>query len=135
MEDEIFRITKDVERARDLLEIAKERVEIIKLIPRDKTYKIIEDYYEIILELMTAIMYCDGYKTLNHVDLINYISANCKKELNESQIRIIDTMRKSRHGIVYYGRKITIDFLINNEDNIKDVIKILMAILENKLNK
>lgn len=133
MEEGIFRITKDIERAKDLLIMSKERQEMINLIPKDKTYKIIEDYYEIILELMTAIMYCDGYKTLNHVDLINYISANCKKELNESQIRIIDTIRKSRHGIVYYGRKITADFLFNNEQEINKIITILNNILEKRL--
>lgn len=132
MEDEIFKISKDKERAKDLLEMAKERLEMLKLIPKDKAYKIIEEYYEIIKELLTAIMYIDGYKTLSHVKLIEYFSTNYK-ELDETQIKLIDTLRKFRIGIVYYGRKISKDFLINNEEEIKKIISVLIKLVKNKL--
>ena len=78
MDEEIFKISKDKERAQDLLEMAKERLELLKLIPKDKTYKIIEEYYEIIKELLTAVMYLDGYKTLSHIKLIEYFSSRYK---------------------------------------------------------
>ena len=73
MEEEIFKISKDISRAKDLFQISKERLEIIEILPKDKTYKIIEEYYEIILELMTSIMYLDGYKTLSHIKVLEYI--------------------------------------------------------------
>ena len=120
MEDEIFKISKDKERAKDLFEMAKERLELLKLIPKDKSYKIIEEYYEIIKELLTAIMYLDGYKTLSHIKLIEYFSSNYR-ELDEVQIKLIDTLRRFRIGIVYYGRKISQEFLINNEKEIKKI--------------
>ena len=41
-DDEIFKISKEKDRASDLFEMAKERLEIIKILPRDKSYKIIE---------------------------------------------------------------------------------------------
>lgn len=132
MDEEIFRISKDKERARDLFEMAKERLDLLKLIPKDKSYKIIEEYYEIIKELLTAIMYLDGYKTLSHVKLIEYFSSNYK-ELDEKQIKLTDTLRKFRIGIVYYGRKISREFLINNEDEIKEIISILMKLVDRKL--
>jgi len=132
MDDEIFRISKDKERAKDLFEMAKERLELLKLIPKDKAYKIIEEYYEVIKELLTAVMYIDGYKTLSHIKLIEYFSSNYK-ELDENQIKLIDTLRKFRIGIVYYGRKISQEFLINNEDEIKSIISILMKIIRRKL--
>lgn len=103
MDEDIFKISKDIERAKDLFQIAKERLDIIKILPRDKPYKILEEYYEIVLELITAIMYADGYKTLSHVSAIGYIS-RCKI-LSENQVSIAETMRKLRHGIVYYGKK------------------------------
>jgi len=130
--DEIFKISKDKERAEDLFEMAKERLELLKLIPKDKAYKIIEEYYEIIKELLTAIMYIDGCKTLSHIKLIEYFSSNYK-ELDENQIKLIDTSRKFRIGIVYYGRKISQEFLINNEDEIKNIISILMKLVRGKL--
>ena len=125
MEDEIFKISKDRERAKDLLEMAKERLDLVKLIPKDKAYKIIEEYYEIIKELLTAIMYLDGYKTLSHVKLIEYFASNYK-QLDENQIRLIDTLRKFRIGIVYYGRKISQDFLLNHEKEIKKIMQVLI---------
>ncbi len=89
-------------------------------------------YYEIIKELLTATMYLDGYKTLSHVALIDYFF-NHYKELGEKDIKLIDTLRKYRHGIVYYGKKISQDFLTNNEDDIKRIIKILNTFLKKKL--
>jgi hypothetical protein len=132
MEDEIFKISKDFARAQDLLNISKERIEIIKILPRDKPYKILEEYYEILLGLITAIMYIDGYKTLSHVSAIEYISKNYKV-ISENQIRIIDTIRKLRHGILYYGKKVKEEYLINNEDEIKNIISILDKCVKDKL--
>ena len=132
--EEVFRISKDKERAKDLFEMARERLELLGLIPKDKAYKIIEEYYEIIKELFTAIMYNDGYKTLSHVKLIEYFSSKYRK-LDEKQIKLVDTLRKFRIGIVYYGRKISQEFLINNEDEIKRIVAILMKLVEDKLSK
>ncbi len=132
--DEIFRVSKDKERAEDLYEMAKDRIELLNLIPKDKSYKIVEECYEIIKELLTALMYLDGYKTLSHVKLIEYFSNNYE-ELEERQIKLIDTLRKFRNGIVYYGRKISREFLINNEDEIKNIVSILFRLTERKLRK
>lgn len=131
MED-IFKISKNKGRAKNLFEMANERLELLKLIPKDKAYKIIEEYYEIIKELLTAIMYLDGYKTLSHVKLIDYFSSHYK-QLEHRDIELMNTLRKFRIGIVYYGRKISVDFLINNEEDIIRVIKTLLKIVENKL--
>jgi len=130
--EEIFKITKDRERAEDLFIMAKERLDIIKILPKDKTYKIIEEYYEIIVELITSVMYLDGYKTLSHVELINYFKKNYS-ELDDSEIQLSDSLRKFRHGIVYYGKKISSEFLENNEKNIQKIISKLIKFTEKKL--
>lgn len=132
MTDEIFKISKDIDRARDLYKISKERIDIIKILPRDKPYKILEEYYEIVLGLITAIMYLDGWKTLSHVSAIDYISKNYKI-LSDNQAKIIDTMRKLRHGVVYYGKKVKEEYLTNNESEIKNIISILNNCIKNKI--
>ncbi len=134
MDDKIFRISKDMARAKDLLDISIERLDIIKILPKDKTYKILEEYYEIFLGLITAIMYSEGYKTLSHVSAIDYISNNCKS-ISKNQIRIIDSVRKLRHGIVYYGKKIKEEYLINNEDKINEIINILIKYVKERICK
>lgn len=132
MDDEIHKISKDKERSKDIIWMAKDRLGLIKLIPREKTYKLIEEYYEVIKEMLTATMYLDGYKTLSHVKLIEYFASNYE-ELNDSEIKLIDTLRKFRHGIVYYGRKISEEFIENNEKEIREIIKKLIKLSEFKL--
>ena len=131
MDEEIFRITKDMERAGDLLEMAKERIDMIKILPRDKPYKFVEEYYEIIKELLTALMYLDGYKILSHKKLIEYFADN--NEIEHSEIKLVDSLRKFRNDIMYYGKKISQDFLTNNEDEINRIIKMLVNLTEKKL--
>ncbi len=130
--DDVFKISKDIPRAKSLFEISKERLEIIKVLPRDKTYKIIEDYYEIVLELLTSVMYADGFKTLSHISVIDYFFKNYKI-LSPNQFNIIDTMRKYRNSIVYYGKKISADYLTNNEGEIKKIIFKLQVFVGKKL--
>jgi len=131
-EDKIFRINKDKERAEDLIRMASERFADLSLIPRERIYRIIEEYYEIIKELLTAIMYLDGFKTLSHIKLIEYFSKTYNL-LTENQIKLIDTLRKFRIGIVYYGRKISKEFLINYESEIKKIIKILLTYTKKRI--
>ncbi|MEK6873414.1 MAG: hypothetical protein AABW91_01095 [Nanoarchaeota archaeon] len=133
MSEGIFKITKDIERAEDLFQMAQERLkEIITILPKEKYYKITEEYYEILVQLMTSLMYSDGYKTLSHVALIEYVAEN-NKDLSPNEIKLIDTLRKFRHGTVYYGKKIGSEFLINHEDEIKVIIGKLSKIVKNKI--
>ena len=133
MEEGIFRINKDKERAKDLFVMAGERLnDILKVLPRDRPYRIMEEYYEIILELLTALMYADGFKTLSHVSAIEYCAKNYEC-LTENESKIIDTLRKFRHGIVYYGRKVSGNYLINNEEPIKKIITKLSKLVNSKI--
>lgn len=86
MED-VFKISKDKTRAQDLYSMAKERLkDIIPVIPKDKSYKIIEEYYEIFVQLITSLMYSDGYKTLSHVSLIEYLSGNYQSRRSNKRV-------------------------------------------------
>ena len=132
MEDEIFKISKNEVRVESLVEMAKERLHDIN--HSSKPYKIVEEYYEIIKELITSLMYCDGLKTLSHKMLIVYL-AETHKEFYASEIIVIDNLRKLRNNIVYYGQKVEKDFLINHEKEIMNIIKKLIMIAENKIKK
>lgn len=127
--EDIFRISKDLERARDLLEMSKESLnQIIKVIPKSLPHKILVEYYEIAVQLMTSIMYSKGYKTLSHISLIKFLSNH---GFSYNEIKILDEMRKFRHGLVYYGRKDGGNFYINHEAEIKKIIKKLLNFAEN----
>ena len=132
MEKRIFRISKNPARAKSLFLMAKDRLPDIK--EQKKPYKKVEEYYEIIKELITGIMYFDGFKTLSHISLLEYIKEEYLEEITKQELNIIDILRKLRNDILYYGQKIDQSFLDNYEENIKQIINKLIIILSKKLN-
>ncbi len=130
MSEEIFKISKNTVRAEALKEMAVERLEDIK--KEDKIYKIVEQYYEIIKELITAIMYSDGFKTLSHKSLKLYLEKNYNKYLSRDEFILIDETRRLRNDILYYGKKIDPAFLVNKEAQIKIIINKLIKIVDEK---
>ena len=131
-DEEIFRISADIPRARDLIEMAKERLNIvIRSIPREVPYKFLEEYYETALQLITAIMYSEGFKTLSHIKAIEYMKKY--NELSSFELEILDKMRKFRHGTVYYGKKESGNFFINHEKDIKTIIQKLLLLAEKNI--
>jgi hypothetical protein len=120
---EIFKITKDERRANALVEMAKNRYSNLKELK--EPYRIIEEYYEIIKELITSIMYKSGFKTLSHKALVEFAQANIKF-LSSSEISLIDELRVKRNNIVYYGETITKEFLKTREDSIRIIINKLL---------
>lgn len=123
--EEIFKITKDEKRANALKEIAKNRFSNISSLK--EPYRIIEEYYEIIKELLTAFMYSKGFKTLSHKSLLEFSSKNIK-ELSTREIDLIDELRVKRNNIVYYGEQISLEFLKNREEKIKETILKLLEL-------
>lgn len=75
---EIFKVTKDERRAQALKDLAKNRYKTINELK--EPYRIIEEYYEIIKELITAFMYKDGFKTLSHKALVEFAKKNKKTQ-------------------------------------------------------
>ena len=129
--DEIFRISKDNARARDLFEMAQERLNVIIVsIPKSVPYKLLEEYYETAVQLITAVMYLGGYKTMSHISLIRFMKS---RGLDDSEIQTLDGMRKFRHGTVYYGRKESGNFYLNHKEEIKQIVKKLVSLVEKKL--
>ncbi len=130
---ELVKISPDKERAKNILKMTELIGERIKL--QDKTRMaalIISDYYEIIKELLTALLLIDGYKTLSHKDLIDYIEQNYK-EFTSHEISFMHELRMKRHKIVYEGLFVEYSFLKRNEAFIKQIIKKLKALIKKKL--
>jgi hypothetical protein len=74
--EEIFKITKDERRAKALKEMAKNRFSNMSSLK--ESYRILEEYYEIIKELLTSFMYLQGFKTLSHKKLVEFSAKNIK---------------------------------------------------------
>ena len=122
MED-IIKISPDNKRAKALKEMALERYSTIRELKIP--YRIIEEYYEIIKELLTAYMYKEGFKTLSHKSLVDFSKENIKFISNKDS-ELIDELRIKRNNIVYYGERITSEFLKSREPAIRNIIELLI---------
>lgn len=71
-------------------------------------------------------MYKSGFKTLSHKSLVEFAKDNIKY-LTSSEISLIDELRIKRNNIVYYGEKVTKEFLNSRERSIKKIIHKLLS--------
>lgn len=82
---QVSKITPDKEKAKSLLQLVGLREKDLKTKKKEFATIIVEGYYEIIKELITAIMSIDGYKTVSHELLVGYL-AKFYKELSSPEI-------------------------------------------------
>jgi len=130
---DLIKITPDIERVRNILEMIGLIEQRIKTQNKEiMASLIIADYYEIIKELITAVLLTDGFKTLSHKELIEYIKTNYR-EFSESEISLLDTLRVLRNRISYEGFKINISYLKRNEPEFKSIIQKLKILIKEKI--
>jgi len=124
----------DKEKVKSILKMADITLEMVKGIDIAKySSNITKEYYDIIRELMTAILLHDGYKTYGeggHKKLIEYLAAN-RRQFSEYEISLIDDLRVTRNKIANDGFSVDVDYL---KRKIKDILKIIgkMRMILNK---
>jgi len=130
---ELIRITPDKQRAKNILNmIALLEKRILLQDTKTMSSLILADYYEIIKELITGILFVDGYKTLSHKYLFEYLSANYK-DFSSNELSLLDDLRILRNRIAYEGFNAPSIYLERNKESFKGVIKKLKSVLENKV--
>ncbi len=129
---QVTRISVDKEKARALLKLVEMRERDLAKKNDEFVTLIVEGYYEIVKELITAIMAVDGWKTLSHELLIGYL-ARFYKEFESSETYLIDQLRKTRNEIAYRGLMIQPDYLKRNRKNILEIISKLKKIVTGKI--
>ncbi len=131
-QSEVSKVKRDSEMARSILKMVRVRIRANERLEGDDFASLkLESYYEIIKEIITALMALDGYKTLSHEVLIGYLR-EFHSELHDD-IYFIDNIRKLRHKISYKGFFINRDYLERDEWRIKEIIRKLEKMLVRKL--
>ncbi|MFH1053321.1 MAG: hypothetical protein V1740_02780 [Candidatus Woesearchaeota archaeon] len=131
---ELIRIEKDKERAKSLLELAMLRYNKIPDFDKKRESSLAaESFYEVCKELITSILFIDGYKTLSHKDLIEYLRKNYINYFSEHELHLLDDLRKRRNKIVYYGTKVDMNYIERNQDAFEKIIAKLNAIIKKNL--
>ena len=103
-------VTPDFNRAKSLIETAKERISLITEINQKNCNYVFEDYYTSLLELLQALAFKEGFNVLNHICIGYYIRDNLKRE---DLYMIFDDLRFKRNSLTYYGKRM--DFEIAKE--------------------
>lgn len=136
LKEEIREVTPDKEIAGSLFKTAEIRLEALKVLLEKDVDKfasvLVEGYYEIIKEMLTALMAIEGYKTTSHEALVLFLK-EFYKEFDDYEITFIDDLRKIRNKIDYKGFSVNPDYLERNNLEIQNIISKLRDVLGEKL--
>lgn len=133
---DLIKMTPNPERARNILKQIELRLEDANAKdPIRFSTLIIEAYYEIIKELLTALLAVDGYKVLSHTSLIEYLRENYAKIFMGHEIQAIDELRKVRHRISYEGLIIGQDYYLRKRQTAKDIINKIRNVVKENIKK
>ena len=127
------KIIPDKEKAKALLKVISLREKNIDMMKGEEFMTlIVESYYEITKELITALMSIDGWKTVSHELLVGYL-AKFYKEFSQAEIYVIDQLRKTRNDIAYRGLIIKSDYVARNRNSIIGIINKLKQTVKRKI--
>jgi len=136
MEDEFAKIIPNKERASSILRMANTTLDMVRTIDAERfPSNVTKEYYEIIRELLGALLLLDGYKIYGesaHKRLIDYLKENYK-EFTSREIFIIDNLRIVRNRISYEGFFVEKDYIKGKLPDIENIIKKLKKIIAEKL--
>ena len=112
----IKKITPDKNRADSLIEDAEKRkafleqvIDKVQIDDENANY-IIENVYDILIQLIRARLFLDGYKSSGegaHAAEVSYMK---KLSFDEAEIRFMDSLRNFRNRIKYYGKRYDKDY-------------------------
>jgi len=130
----IKKVKENPSQATALLQLSQRRLEFIEQYGKnDFPQLLVESYYEVIKELISALLAIYGYKSYSHECLVSFIEEYYPSIFDEDQIKFIDSMRKLRSDIQYRGREIANDYLHRNQTKIITIINKLNDLVEKEL--
>lgn len=123
------RVEKDDWRVDTIIKMAKLRLEKIKMYRAiDEVSFIVEDYYEVIKELLVAYMLRGGLRARNHQCLISYFAM--KNSGYEREAHTILQMSYFRNRLDYYGESVPVKFYEMNKGEFKRIVGLILGLLE-----
>ena len=120
----------DKNKINSLLKAAEKREYVISKmdVDKDSVSFVVEGYYEIVKELLVALLLSKGLKSSNHQCLLTYFYKTYPE--HESYSHLISQMSYLRNRLNYYGELIDYSFYEKNSEKIKKVIAILNSLIK-----
>lgn len=126
----IRKVYIDKERISSIIKKALQRLERARntIITLDNVSFVVEDYYEVVKELLVAYLLKNGLRSKNHQCLISYFY---KKNPNyQREAYLISQMSFFRNRLDYYGEDIPLDFYNKNKMDFERLIELLLNMLK-----
>lgn len=132
LKEHIKKIEPDKEKIKSIQKICKIRLRVVDSIALDEeTASVIAtEYYEIIKELLTAILLKDGLKSDNHECLISFFKMKFPKY--EYEVKTIHQLKNVRNRVSYDGIFVRKDYIEMNQSEFKHIIELLKGVLQDE---
>jgi len=128
----IRNVEVDEERIKSIIKKALQRLGRVKSneVNLENVSFVVEDYYEVIKELLIAYLLKNGLKSKNHQCLISYFY---KENPNyEKEAYLISQMSFFRNRLDYYGEDIPMRFYEDNKNDFEGIIKLILGLVEDE---
>jgi len=125
--DFIKKVEIDKPQIMSIIETAESRLNFLRRskVTSETVSFVIEGYYEVIKELLTALLLKNGFRSKNHQCLISFFYHNYKEY--ELEANLILRLSFLRNRLNYYGEKITLDYY--NKDKFENIINVIKNLL------
>lgn len=127
--EHVRKVEADHSKINSILKMSSVRLKFIKKqeIDEETASIIAEDYYEIIKELLTALLLKNGLKSNNHECLISFFKKNYLQY--EYETGLIHELKGVRNKISYEGVFVEKGYLIKNKLEFEHIIKLIIGLI------
>lgn len=124
----IRKASVDPEKIHSIVEMAQERLEFVKSIKvtEKNASFVFDDYYEIIKELLIALMLKSGIRSKNHQCLFTFFDKNFDYSF---EVNTMKQMNFLRNRLNYYGERIEFSYFRENYKSFEKIIKLLLKLI------
>ena len=125
----IRKVSPDLEKVSSMREMAKDRWTFVNsLVINEKNVSFIfDDYYEIIKELLIALLLKKGMRSKNHQCLFTFFY---KEYGYEAEVTVIKQMNYLRNRLDYYGERVDFTYFKENHKNFDIIIGLLFKLVK-----
>lgn len=126
-------VEKDIDKIKSIIKMSELELKIISKIEinNDTASKLSKDYYEIIKELLTALLLAHGMKSSNHECLISFFKHNFPQY--EFEAKIMHELKNIRNRVSYDGCFIEGGYISRNMVEFTHIIGLLKNLIRDSV--
>lgn len=130
LHEHIKNVEPDKEKIASIMKMCAVRLRVIEQVDLDdETASVIaSDYYEVIKELLTALLLKDGLKSDNHECLVSFFKEKFPK--HEYETKMMHQLKHVRNRILYDGIFVDKTYIEMNHLEFKHIIRLLKRLVE-----